>query len=31
MNPIIAGQIRRPEGKGALTFLVTWWLDESDL
>lgn len=30
-DPIIAGQIRRPDGKGALTFFVAWWLDESDL
>lgn len=30
-DPIIAGQIRRPEGKGTLTFFVAWWLDESDL
>lgn len=30
-DPIIAGQIRRPDGKGALTFFVAWWLDEQDL
>lgn len=30
-DPIIAGQILRPDGKGALTFFVAWWLDESDL
>jgi hypothetical protein len=30
-DPIIAGQIRRPEGKGTLTFFVAWWLDEQDL
>lgn len=30
-DPIIAGQIKRPDGKGVLTFFVAWWLDESDL
>lgn len=30
-DPIIAGHIRRPDGKGALTFFVAWWLDEQDL
>jgi hypothetical protein len=30
-DPIIAGQIRRPDGRGALTFFVAWWLDEEDL
>lgn len=30
-DPIIAGQINRPDGKGALTFFVAWWLDEADL
>lgn len=30
-DPIIAGQIRRPDGKGVLTFFVAWWLDEQDL
>lgn len=30
-DPIIAGQIRRPDGKGVLTFFVAWWLDEGDL
>jgi hypothetical protein len=30
-DPIIAGQIRRPDGKGVLTFFVAWWLDEADL
>lgn len=29
-DPIIAGQIRRPDG-GVLTFLVAWWLDPEDL
>lgn len=29
-DPIIAGQIQRPEG-GTLTFFVAWWLDESDI
>lgn len=30
-DPIIAGQIRRPDSKGVLTFFVAWWLDEEDL
>jgi hypothetical protein len=30
-DPIIAGQIKRPDGKGVLTFFVAWWLDEADL
>lgn len=30
-DPIIAGQIKRPDGKGVLTFFVAWWLDEEDL
>lgn len=30
-DPIIAGQIRRPGTRGALTFFVAWWLDEQDL
>lgn len=30
-DPIIAGQINRPDGKGTLTFFVAWWLDEADL
>lgn len=30
-DPIIAGQLRRPDGKGVLTFFVAWWLDEQDL
>lgn len=30
-DPIIAGQINRPDGKGVLTFFVAWWLDEQDL
>lgn len=30
-DPIIAGQIRRPNGKGVITFFVAWWLDEADL
>lgn len=29
-DPIIAGQLRSPEGK-TLTFFVAWWLDERDL
>lgn len=29
-DPIIAGQILRPDG-GALTFFIAWWLDEQDL
>lgn len=30
-DPIIAGQIKRPDGKGELTFFVAWWLDKGDL
>lgn len=30
-DPIIAGQIKRPDGGGTLNFLVAWWLDEADL
>lgn len=30
-DPIIAGHIMRPDGKGVLTFFVAWWLDEADL
>jgi len=30
-DPIIAGQIVRPDGRGPLTFFVAWWLDEADL
>lgn len=30
-DPIIAGEIRRPDGRGSLTFMVAWWLDEADL
>ena len=30
-DPVICGQIRRPEGPGVLTFFIAWWLDESDL
>lgn len=30
-DPIIAGQIARPDGQGHLTFFVAWWLDERDL
>lgn len=30
-DPIIAGQIYRPDGKGVITFFVAWWLDEGDL
>lgn len=30
-DPIIAGQIKRPDGKGVITFFVAWWLDEKDL
>lgn len=30
-DPIIAGQIRRPDNKGVITFFVAWWLDEQDL
>ena len=28
---IIAGQIKRPDGKGVITFFVAWWLDAEDL
>lgn len=30
-DPIIAGQIKRPDGKGVITFFVAWWLDAEDL
>ena len=31
-DPIICGQIRRPEkNKAPLTFFVAWWLDQRDL
>lgn len=31
-DPIIAGQINRPDKKGeVLTFFVAWWLDQSDI
>lgn len=30
-DPIIAGQLIRPEDKGVLTFLVTWWLESGDI
>lgn len=31
-DPIIAGQIRRPDKRGqVLTFFVAWWLDQGDL
>jgi hypothetical protein len=30
-DPIIAGQINKPDGKGVVTFFVAWWLDRADL
>jgi hypothetical protein len=30
-DPIIAGQINRPDGKGPLTFFIAWWLESEDI